>query len=142
MNTAMNASEERTWAMMAHVSAILNLFVPALGGVIGAGVIWLVYKEKSKKVAFHALQSLVFQAIILAFLVVVVGGTWVLGFIFSFATIGLGALIAVPLMILTFFLGGAVIVAGLVYSLIAAYKVNQGEDFRYKWIGDWVAKRI
>jgi uncharacterized membrane protein len=103
-------------------------------------VIYLVYKDRSKKITFHALQSLVLQGLIAVTLLVVVGGTWVLGFIVSFATLGIGTLIAVPVMILTFFLGFALTIAGTVYALIAAYKVNQGEDFSYIWIGDWAAQ--
>jgi uncharacterized membrane protein len=64
------------------------------------------------------------------------------GFIFSFATIGFGTLIAVPIMILVFFLGGGVLLAGLIYSLYAAYKVNNGKNFHYLWIGDWAARQI
>jgi len=142
MENTLVQSEERTWSMLAHLSALLNLFVPALGGVIGAGVIYLVYKDKSKKVAFHALQSLVLQGLIAVIILVVVGGTWVLGFIISFATIGIGAILAVPVMILTFFLGFALSIAGTVYAIIAAYNVNQGEDFHYYWIGDWAAKQL
>ena len=47
MENTLVQSEERTWSMLAHLSALLNLFMPALGGVIGAGVIYLVYKDKS-----------------------------------------------------------------------------------------------
>jgi uncharacterized protein len=142
MDNSLVQSEERTWSMLAHLSALLNLFMPALGGLIGAGVIYLVYKDKSKKVAFHALQSLALQGLIAVVVLLVVGGTWVAGFIVSFATIGIGTIIAVPVMILTFFLGFALTIGGTVYALIAAYKVNQGEDFHYYWLGDWAAKHI
>jgi uncharacterized Tic20 family protein len=116
MENPMVQTEERTWSMLAHLSAILNLFVPTLGGVIGAGVIYLVFKDKSKQIAFHALQSLVLQGLIAVTVLVVVGGTWVLGFIASFVTFGIGAFIAVPAMILTFFLGFALTTGGTVYA--------------------------
>jgi uncharacterized Tic20 family protein len=142
MNLTTDPTEERNWCMLAHLAGILNLFMPIAGGAIGAGIVWLIYKDKSKQVAFHSLQSLVFQAVQMIFVLVVVGGTWVVGFIFSFVTIGFGALIAVPAMIFTFFLGGAVLLAGTIYSIYGAVRVNNGEDFRYKWIGDWTARQM
>jgi uncharacterized Tic20 family protein len=59
--------EERLWAMLAHLLALLG-YVVWLGAYIAPLVIYLVYKDKSQFVAFHALQSLFFQ---LALLVVV-----------------------------------------------------------------------
>jgi uncharacterized Tic20 family protein len=136
-----HSSDERTWAALAHASALLSLFTGA-GGLIAAAVIWLTQKDKSAWVAFHGLQSLVFQAAVVISTVLVVGVVWVLGFIFSFATIGFGALIAVPVMILVFFGGFAMIAAGLVCSLYGAYQIYQGREFRYLWIGDWLQRRF
>jgi uncharacterized Tic20 family protein len=135
-----HSQDERTWAALAHACAVLN-FAVGLGGLIGAAVIWLLKKDESDWVAFHGLQSLAFQAAQLAVTLVVVGGTWVLGFAFSFLTLGFGTLIAVPLMFLTFFLGILVIVGGLVYSLYGAYRIYNGQEFRYLWVGDWIARQ-
>jgi uncharacterized Tic20 family protein len=142
MNQPISPSDERTWSMLAHLSSLLNLILPGLGGVAGAGIIWMIYKEKSKKVEFHSLQSLVFQIAVLVAVLVVVVIPWVVGFIISFATAGFGTIVAVPIMILVFFLGFGILLAGLIYSLYAAYAVNKGEDFRYKWIGDWVFHKV
>ncbi|MCX6035630.1 MAG: DUF4870 domain-containing protein [Chloroflexi bacterium] len=56
-----HSSDERTWAALAHGCALLVL-AGGVGGIIAALVIWLTQKEKSAWAAFHALQSLVFQA--------------------------------------------------------------------------------
>src|SRR3954453_10948838 len=56
----MSAQEERTWSILAHLSIFLNLFTGFLGPVV-ALVIWLVYRDRSPKVAFHALQSMLYQ---------------------------------------------------------------------------------
>jgi uncharacterized Tic20 family protein len=135
-----HSPDERTMAVLAHGSALLNIFTGA-GGLIAAVVIWLIQREKSAWVAFHALQSLVFQAAVLVITVLVVGVVWVVGFIVSFVTIGFGTIVAVPVMILVFFGGFAMIAAGMVYSLYAAYQIYQGREFRYKWVGDWVHRR-
>jgi uncharacterized Tic20 family protein len=117
---------------------LLN-FAAGLGGLIGAAAIWFAKKDESDWVAFHGLQSLAFQAAQLVVTLVVVGGTWILGFAFSFLTLGFGTLIAVPFMFLTFFLGIAVMAGGLAYSLYGAYQVYEGHEFRYAWLGDWIA---
>ena len=135
---ALRSRDERTWAALAHACTWLN-FATGLGGLIGAAAIWLVKKEESDWIAFHGLQSLAFQAAQLVITLVVVGGTWILGFAFSLLTLGFGTLIAVPFMFLTFFLGIAVMIGGLVYSLVGAYRVYEGQEFRYLWLGDWVA---
>jgi len=127
-------------AMLAHGSALLNLFA-GIGGLIAAFVIWMTQKEKSAWVAFHALQSLVFQAAVIIITVVVVGGVWVVGFAISFATIGIGTFVAVPVMIIVFFGGFVLVGAGVVYGLYGAYQVYQGREFRYLWVGDWLQRR-
>ena len=135
-----HSPDERTWATLSHASALLNIF-SGVGGLIAALVIWLTQREKSAWVAFHALQSLVFQAAVVIITVLVVGVVWVVGFIVSFATVGFGTIVAVPVMILVFFGGFAMIAAGMVYSLYGAYQIYQGREFRYKWIGDWLQRR-
>ena len=134
------SSDERTMVLLAHASAILNLAMGGLGGPIAAGLIWAIYKDRSPWVGFHALQALIFQGIQLGALAIIVGGSWVLGFVFSFATVGFGTLIAVPFMFLTFCLGGVILITGTLYGLYAAYQVNLGRDFRYPWIADWLEK--
>ncbi len=54
--------DERTWGMLAHLSTLLNL-VTGFGGPIAALIIYLVYKDRSRFVAYHALQAMVFQLI-------------------------------------------------------------------------------
>jgi len=58
----MSASDERSWAALAHLSALLNLFTGFLGPV-AAFVVWLVYRERSTMVARHAMRSVVYQSV-------------------------------------------------------------------------------
>jgi len=135
-----HSPDERTMAALAHGSALLNM-AAGIGGGIAALVVWLTQKEKSPWVAFHALQSLVFQAATLIVAVLVVGLVWTVGFIISFATVGIGTIVAVPVMILFFFGGFALVGAGTIYSLYGACQVYQGREFRYLWIGDWLQRK-
>ena len=55
-------TEERTWALLAHLSIFLNLFTGLLG-TAAALVIYLVYKDKSRYVTYQALQAIIFQLV-------------------------------------------------------------------------------
>ena len=119
----MSAQDERTWSMLAHLSVLLSL-VTGIGGPIAALVIWLVYRDKSQRVAFHALQSLWYQV---AWAVILFVG-WSITFILMFVLIGF---LLVPVMA----------IASLVpflHMCYAAYKVYQGVDYRYPVIADMV----
>ena len=95
-----DAPAERTWSALAHLSIFLNLFTGFLGPA-AAFVIWLVYRNRSERVAFHAMQSLWYQV---AWLVIITSGWTVTGI-----------LTLVP----------------FVHAAYAAYKVNQGADYNY-----------
>jgi hypothetical protein len=56
------AADERSWAALAHLSALLNLFTGFLGPVV-AFVVWLVYRERSSVVARHAMRSVIYQSV-------------------------------------------------------------------------------
>ena len=57
-----STADERSWAALAHLSALLNLFTGFLGPV-AAFVVWLVYRERSSVVARHAMRSVVYQSV-------------------------------------------------------------------------------
>lgn len=126
----LSPSDERTWAMLAHLSVLLNLITGVLGPVT-ALIIYLVLKERSRYVAYHSLQSLIFQ------LIVWVGGGALVGIAAAIAT----ALSAILIGLLCW-PGVAVLalipLAGLVYGVIGGIQCSQGQDFRYWLVGDWV----
>ncbi|HEV2092914.1 MAG TPA: DUF4870 domain-containing protein [Rubrobacter sp.] len=124
--TMMGSRDEDTWSALAHLSIFLNLFTGFLGPV-GALVIWLIYKDRSPRVGFHALQSLWYQ---LAWMVILVVG-WTLT---TFLMIVLVGFLLVPVMIVAS-------LVPFVHMAYAAYKVNQGVDYRYPWISDLVDGR-
>jgi uncharacterized Tic20 family protein len=121
--SGMSAQDERTWSMLAHLSVLLSL-ITGIGGPIAALVIWLVYKDKSQRVAFHALQSLWYQV---AWAVILFVG-WSITFLLMFVLVG-------------FLLAPVMAIASLVpfaHMCYAAYKVYQGVDYRYPVIADMV----
>ena len=121
MGNGMSAQDERTWSMIAHLSVLLSL-VTGIGGPIAALVIWLVYKDRSKRVAFHALQSLWYQV---AWAVILFVG-WSITFILMFVLVGF---LLVPVMAIAS-------LVPFVHQCYAAYKVYQGVDYRYPVIAD------
>lgn len=120
--------DEKTWSVISHVSGLvwpLTGFLP-----IVPLVIWLVYRERSPVVGFHALQSLWYQVAWLG-LGVAAG---VLSFFFVAVTLGAGALLVVPL----WFLSPLLVLVAIVHQLYAAYKVGRGDGYRYPFIADAV----
>ncbi len=125
--SGMSAQDERTWSMLAHLSVLVW---PLTGSLpIAPLVIWLVYKDKSQRVAFHALQSLWYQvAWIVIFAVLGILGT-IVGGILTVITLGLALFILIPLAIV-------IALVPFVHQCYAAYKVYQGVDYRYPVIAD------
>ena len=119
----MSAQNERTWSILAHLSILLNL-ISGLGGPVAAFIIWLVYKDRSQKVAFHALQSLWYQV---AWIVILSVG-WFITVVLMIVVIGF---LLVPVMAIAS-------VVPFVHQCYAAYKVSQGVDYRYPIIADMV----
>ncbi len=118
------SDEERLWAMLAHLLALLG-YVVGLGAYIAPLVIYLVYKDKSRFVAFHALQSLFFQ---LALLVV----------------IAICALLAITIVLacIAIPLGIVASVGALAYIIVAAIHAYNGELFEYWLVGKWARQIV
>jgi len=101
---------ERTWGMLAHLSALAGLVMPLVGIVLGPLLVWLTRRDESEFVAAHAKEALNFNISVL-----------------------LGALACMLLMLVFvgFLLGTALFVAWLVMMLIAAIKASEGQSYRY-----------
>ncbi|MBO9360938.1 MAG: DUF4870 domain-containing protein [Thermoflexus sp.] len=125
------SAEERQWAMLAHLSVLLNL-VTGLGGPIAAFLIYLFYRERSRYVAVQSLQALIFQLLAWAVAGVIATALWAVSLPLTAAIIGI-CLIPVACLVTLIPLGA------LVYGVVGGIACNRGEDFRYWLIGDWVA---
>lgn len=103
--------------MLCHLSALAGLLVWSLGAVLGPLVVWLVKRNDHPIIDAHGKEALNFQISILIY-------SWVLGVI--------GALTA-WILIGFLFLGLAflIAIAGVIFAIIAAVKVSNGETFRY-----------
>jgi len=104
-----SSKEERTWAMLCHLSALAGLVIP-FGNIIGPLVIWLIQKDKIPAVDAHGKESLNFQI------------TWsiagVIAFFLTFIIIGFILLPAIGIFV-------------LIMVIIASLKANNGESYQY-----------
>jgi uncharacterized Tic20 family protein len=127
----LSPADERTWAMLAHLSVLLNLVTGFLGPA-ASFVIYLMYKDRSRYVAFHAMQATLMQ------LVFWIGGGVLAAIAWTFS--GLLTVVIIGLCCMPFaFLISLLPLGALIYGVIGAIQVNQGQDFRYWLVADWVA---
>ena len=117
----MSAQDERTWSVIAHLSVLVELvgLMP-----FGALLVWLLYKDRSQKVRFHALQALWYQ---IAWIVILVAYSFV-SLVLSLVIIGIFMFFLLPILALI----------PLIHGCYAAYKVSQGVEYRYPYIADLI----
>ena len=101
---------ERTWGMLAHLSALAGLVIPLIGNVLGPLVIWMAKRDRSAFIATEALEALNFNI-----------------------TVSLGAILCCILMLvfIGFLLGFALFIVWLVSTLVAAIRASDGATYRY-----------
>jgi len=134
----LSPAEERTWSVLAHLSVLLNL-VTGFAGPIAALVIYLIYKDRSRIVAYHALQAMIFQLIWWYGGGLLIGGMWAVVGVLSVIVIGV---ILIPVALVVTLLFALLPIGAVIYGVIAAIQVNQGTDFRYWLVGDWVRSTL
>jgi uncharacterized Tic20 family protein len=127
-------SEENTWAMIAHLSILVNLFTAFLGPVI-ALIIYLVFRDRSRYVAYQSMQAFLFQLIFWIGGGLLIGLMWTVVGVLAVVLIGL-CLIPVALLVTL------VPVVALGYGIVGGIQTAQGEDFRYWLVGDWTRELI
>jgi uncharacterized Tic20 family protein len=106
---ASTTADERTWGMLAHLSAFSGFLIP-LGSVIGPLVVWLIKRDQSAFVADQGKEALNFNISVL--LAAIVCAVLVLIFI--------GIL-----------LGVALFIFWLTMTIIAGIKASEGVRYRY-----------
>src|SRR5918996_4420325 len=122
----MGTQEERTLSVIAHLSILLNLVTGFLGPV-AAMIMWLVYRDRSSRVAFQALQSMWYQV---AWLVILAAG-WAMTGLLMLVLIGF---LLVPVMAL-------ITLVPFVHGAYAAYRTSRDGEYRYPLIADMIEAR-
>ena len=106
----MPTESERTWGMLAHLSALAGLLVPLVGNIVGPLVVSTTKRDQSAFVAAHAKEALNFNITV------------------SIAALGCMVL---ALVFVGFLLGSALFIAWLVLTLVAAIKASDGLTYHY-----------
>ena len=109
IRTLRGMKEERTWAMVAHLSAFIGHFVP-FGHIIGPLVIWILKKDQFPLVDDQGKEAINFQITITLYFI----GAGLLCFL----------IIGFPLLL-------GLWIFDLIVIIIAAVKANDGERYRY-----------
>lgn len=104
-------SEERTWAMFTHLSALVGIVVGAgFIGWLGPLIIFLVFRDRSAFVTEHAKTTLNFQ-ITMLIAAVVAAVLWIV--------------------LVGFLITAAIYVVVIVLSIIATIAASRGERYEY-----------
>ena len=119
--TATPSAEERQWAMCAHLSALLGGLLTSgwagsVGFFIGPLVIWLMKKDTMPFVDDQGKEALNFAITVSLACVVLM--------ILTIMTLGIGALLTIPLFMV-------IGIASLIFVIMAAVKANEGVRYRY-----------
>lgn len=140
-NPANITSDEKLLAMFSHFSIFL-------GGILLPVILYFVQKDKSKFVAFHALQSIFFHLfyaaiifVLVIFLVLVLLVTGVLGASFSKSgsAPGVGFFFGMGIFYIGLF--GSILLA-IAYGIYMGIKAYNGEMKKYILVGDWAYRKV
>lgn len=134
--------DERITAALSHVTVVLSMI-----GILGPLLVYITQRDRSRFVAFHALQALVYQLSGLVIWAVGIGCYVTTFMVVMFST---GVMtnpyaepwpqMAIPLGILALAL--IVWCLYMLYGIVAAVQTLQGKNFRYFLIGPVLEKSL
>ncbi len=103
------SSDERTFGMLCHLSALAGFIFP-LGNIIGPLIVWSLKKEEYPWVDKHGKESLNFQISMTIYLFV--------SALMIFIIIGIFFLVALGII-------------NIIFIILGSVKANNGEEFAY-----------
>ena len=130
----LTAEEERQWAMIAHLGVLLNLLSGFLGPIVPLAI-YMIYKDRSRYVAYQSLQALIFQLIWWVGGGIIAGVAWAITGVLSAVVIGL---LCIPIACVF----SAMPLVALGYGIYGGIQTSQGQDFKYWLVGDWVRSTL
>ncbi|HSJ36187.1 MAG TPA: DUF4870 domain-containing protein [Acidimicrobiia bacterium] len=118
MTTPTPSSDQQTWRVLAHASALIQFI--GIPSFVGPLVVWLLRREDAV-VEPHAREALNFQlSLIIYFAIGIVVGI-----------IAVVTLVGIPLAVLIFAFLGVLLLAEVVFAILAALAASRGEFYRY-----------
>ncbi|MGB3828159.1 MAG: DUF4870 domain-containing protein [Ornithinimicrobium sp.] len=115
--TRLSESEEKTWSILAHLSApVAALVSVGMLNFVGPLIIWAIYKDRSQRVRHAAAGAFNFNlSLWILYAVLVVA---------SILSLGLLLIVTIPI-------GIVVWIASMVLHIMAAIKASNGEVYTY-----------
>jgi uncharacterized protein len=104
-----SGGDERTWAMICHLSTFAGYAIP-FGNIVGPLAVWLIKRHEMPLVDDQGKEALNFQISVLIYL---------------------GVCIPLMIVVVGFFLAIAVVIFSIVVTIIAAMRANEGIAYRY-----------
>jgi len=148
--------DERLWAALAHGSFLLT----ALTAVVASGwavlalvfvplLIYAGFRDRSRFVAFHALQAFAAQVVgTIGWVVILIIGTLIFAVAIALAAVASIVLIGIPFLLLFIVLYVVFALAMLllplaivILSIAGAVNTYSGRDFRYPVIAGWIERQ-
>jgi uncharacterized protein len=111
------SSDEKNWAMLAHLSALSGIVFPFIGNIAGPLIVWQVKKDSLPFAASEAKEALNFNISWAIWNCVI----WVVTVILMLVLVGF---LLLPVAIL-------VSVAWIVFSIIGGLRASEGKPYRY-----------
>jgi uncharacterized protein len=102
-------SDEKTWMMLTHLSALSGHIIP-FGNIVGPLIIWNIFKDKYVHVNAHGKRAVNFQISILIWFVCAIP--------LCFVCIGIPMVVALA-------------ITNIVCIIVAAVRASDGRDFHY-----------
>ena len=105
--------EAKQWGMFVHLAGLLGLVLPAVGGLVGPLVIWLIKREGMRYVDEQGKRAVNFQLNLLVY--------GFFAFLLSFLLIGIFLLPLIGL-------------AAVILPIVAGVEASKGNDYRYPFV--------
>ncbi|HEX2153239.1 MAG TPA: DUF4870 domain-containing protein [Acidimicrobiia bacterium] len=111
-------SDQQTWRVLAHASALIQFI--GIPSFVGPLIVWLMRRE-DPVIEPHAREALNFQLSLIIYFIALV----IIGIIAAITIVGL---LLVPFLIIA---GIVLIVAEVVFAILASLAATKGEFYRY-----------
>jgi uncharacterized Tic20 family protein len=111
------SSEDRTWAMLGHLSALSGLLTSGIGNIVGPLIVWQVKKDSLPFAAAQAKEALNFNI------------SWLIwGVVLTAVTVSLTMILVGVLLLPLLFVYPVI---WIILSIIAGLRANEGRSYRY-----------
>ena len=104
--------QDRSWGMLAHLSALAGIVFPVLGAVLGPLIVWLARREHSAFINDQGREALNFNISVLLAGLVCAALTW---------------------LFIGFLLGALLFLYWLVMTIVAGIKAGEGHAYRHRF---------